>query len=624
MLKFDPDRMRKYRKKTAKKAIQGDYETAFRKQEQQWYTVFFTKLNTPVTFWLCFFLILFFYLQKQLVYHFYYIEQEQLFLWSRAYFSSLLMEPAGLVRYLTEFCVQYFIHPYCGSLIMSALFTCIGMLTAGIIKRISPTANLFLLSILPIILLLYIHFDVNYSYRGTMAYLLMLLVLYGYFFITRTLFRLTYVTIFGVLLFWWAGAVAFLFVICIFLWELLNHFSRAYSFILPLLLVTGLAFGAIYTSMAGDYRFLFLPDGYFTNRLRPGMVIYFSWIFLPFLLILCRFLRKKHDVNGGRKYIEIMIQFLIVMVIFYYGMGKFANRNSDFYKELDYYMRTEQWDKIIERSNGDIKNYLYKCCLNVALAEKGELAERMFSFDQQGLQSIYIYWNRIPHVSVLLTDIYFSMGHIAMAQRMAFEANESMPNAGGTRMLKRLVQTNLIYGTYSIAEKYIDLLEQTMYYKDWAREHRRFLWNSEAIVNDSLLNVKRMCILHSNMMSELQGLYFDLEYIAEQNPSHQASIQYAGAIYLLSKDLTLFQEFLEKHYGTDTLPVLPKSFQEAALILYEQDPSFWEQYAISTSVVLRFNEFRRQVSANRGNTAALPDLMRKSFGDTYWFYYMFK
>ena len=614
--------MRKYKKRATKRAIHGDYETAFRENEQKWYRVFLTKLNTPATFWLCVFVFLFFYLQKQSAFHFYYIEQEQLFLWTSTYFISQVMEPAGLIRILTEFCIQYFIQPYYGALIMSALYTIIGMLTAGIIRRIAPKANLFILSLLPIVFLLYVHFDVNYYYRGTMAYLLMLLVLYGYFFIVRVAIRWIYVTIFGALLFWWAGAVAFLCVVCVFMWELFNRFSRAYGFIVPLLLVIGLAFGAIYSSLIGDYRLLFLPDGYFTYQLRPSMAIYFSWIFLHILLFLCRLLRNRQYVKGIRKYLETFFQLLLVVIAFQFGMDKIANRNS-FYKELDYYMRTKQWDKIIEQCSGDINNYMYKCCLNVALAEKGELADRMFSFDQQGVQSIYLAWNWVPHIAVLLSDIYFSMGHLAMAQRMAFEANESMPNAGGSRMLKRLVQTNLIYGSYPVAEKYIDLLEQTKYYKEWARDHRRFLWNDEAIENDSLLGMKRRCILVSNQLTDRQGLHLDLESIARQNPTHQASIQYAGAIYLLSKDRSLIQEFLEKYYGSNVLPTLPKSFQEAVVIIWEKDPSYWDYYAISESVIQRFEELRRQVQVNRNN-AALPDLLKKNFGDTYWYYYMYK
>ena len=612
------------------RATQGDYESAFRKIEQRWYTALLDKLNTPVAFWLCIFLMLFFYLQKQLAFHFYFIEQEQLFLWSRAYFSTVVMEPAGLVRWLTEFCVQYFIQPYCGALIMSTLFTVIGMLTAGIIKRIAPKSNLFILSLLPIVLLLYVHFEANYYYRGTVAYMLMLLVLYGYFYIGHLTIRLVYVTVFGVCLFFGMGAVAFLFVVCVFLWELLNRFSKAYGFIIPLLLVIGLVFWGVYASFIGDYRFLLLPDGYFTYRLHPsdlgihGIAIYFSWIFLPFLLFLCRFMRNREYIRGFRKIAETFLLFLLITACFWFGIDKFANRNSDFYKELDYYMRTEQWDRIIDRCSGEIKNYLYKCCLNVALAERGELAERMFSFNQQGVQSLYIPWNRVSHVSVLLSDIYFSMGHMAMAQRMAFEANESKPNANGPRMVKRLVQTNLIYGAYPAAEKYISMLEQTRYYREWASEHRRFLWNDEEIANDSLLNNKRKCILQSNMLAELQGLNIDLEIIGSQNPAHQASIQYAGAFYLLSKELFAFQELVDKFYATDVLPELPKSFQEAVIILYEQEPDNWEHYAISESVIQRFNEFRRQIQANRSYPAALPGLLEKNFGDTYWYYYLYK
>ena len=616
--------MRNFEKIKTKKSVQGDYETVFKEKEPRWFQVFLAKLNSPLAFWLCIFLMLFFYLQKQLAFHFYYIEQEQLFLWSRAYWASVIMEPAGLVRLLTEFCVQYFIQPYYGALIMSALFTLIGMLTAGIIKRIAPHANLFILSLLPVVLLLYIHFDTNYFYRGTMAYMWMLCALYGHFCISHVTIRAVYATVSGILLFWWAGSIAFLFVVCVFLWELISRFTRAYRFIFPLLIVTGLAVWSVYASYIGDFRFVFLPDGYFTYQLRPGVAIYFPWIYMPLLLLVCRLVHRKNHVKGGRKYLEMLFQLIVVAAFFWFGTDKFVNRNSDFYKELDYYMRTGQWDNIIERCSGETDNYLYKCCLNVALAEKGELADRMFAFDQNGIQSIYMTWNRIPHVSVLLSDIYFSMGHIALAQRMAFEANESISNTGGPRMLKRLIQTNLIYGAYPVAEKYLDLLEQTYNYKEWACEHRQFLWNDEAIENDSLLNIKRQCIPKSNMLSELQGLHVDLEIIARQNPSHKASIEFAGAFYLLAKEIILFEEFVKNNYRSDALTTLPESYQEAIVILSEQDPSYLELYDISESVIRRYHEFRRQYLANRSNTAMLPGLLKSSYGGTYWYYYMFK
>lgn len=591
------------------------------KTERQWYSLLFLKLNTPLVFWPLVFVLLFFYLQKQLAFHFYYIEQEQLFLWSSSYLSYFITRPAGLVQWLTEFLVQHFIQSYIGALVMSAVLTATGVITAGIIKR-AGAANLYLLGLLPIVFMLYMHFDINYLYEGTIAYLLVLAVMYGYFFLSKFSSRIIYATVSGVLLFWCAGPVAFLFTACVFLWEMISRLSKAYVFALPILLVAALAFAGVYTSLVNDYRVLLLPDGYYTYRLRPGVEIYLSWIVLPVILLLCRLFGERNKHTGEtRKYAGYLLQLLSVAVLFWFTSTKFTDRSYDFYKEFNYYTRNGQWDKIIERCSEGVNSYLHLNYLNMALLEKGELAERMFSFPQGGLQGLTVTWNMMPHISALHSDIYFAIGHIALAQRMAFEANVSMQNSNGA-MLKRLVQTNLIYGAYPVAEKYIALLEQTKYYSEWAREHRRFLWNDAAVENDALLGMKRKCIPTSNTLIEDQRIHLEMENIAMQNPAHRASIQYMGALFLLTKDIVLFKDLLEKYYGTDVLPALPKSYQEAIIIATEQDPSKWEQFNISEQVLQRYSVYREQVLANRGNSA-LPNLLRASFGDTYWYYYMF-
>jgi hypothetical protein len=612
--------VKKFGKKSTVKPKQGDSEEGRRKPLS-----LFAKGWSPVLFWLAIFVCLFLYLQKKGAYHFYYIEQEQLFLYNAFYLRTVLALPAGLARLLAEFGVQYFVYPYCGALVMSALFTLIGIQTAGILKRTAPQKNLFLCSLLPVILLLFMHFNVNYKYTGTVAYCMMLTALYFYFRISGKAVRLVYSLIAAVLLFWWAGAVAMVFAVCILLWELLNRPLGAYGYVFPLLLVILLALWSVHASLEGDYRFVFLPDGYYSRALQPDRVIYLSWICLPLLLLLSFFLRKRKGISSIRKFIERAIQFAGIGVIFVYGMKSLVNYNAVFYEELDHYMRTAQWDKITVRCKGNLKNYLYKCCLNVALAEKGELAERMFSFDQQGLKSLYLEVNKTVQIYVLLSDTYFATGHIALSQQMAFEANVSTGRTGvnNPRMLKRLIQTNLIYGAYPVAEKYISLLEQTACYREWAQAQRRFLWNDAAVESDSLLGIKRKCIPLENQLSQLNGLDTDLKHIAEQNPAHTASIQYAGAAYLLIKDMALFQELVETYHGAAVLPVLPESFQEAVIILSEQDPASWERYHIPDATVQRFAAFRKQVIDNKGNPS-LSELLMRSYGDTYWFYYMFK
>ena len=616
--------MRAFEKVSTIKSSRGDYEAAFRDERLKWYQKIFISLDRPVTFWILLFVSLFLIFQHYGRYHFYYIEQDHLFLYSKSYLYAKIMQPGGLAQLIADYCTQFFVIPYCGALIMSTLFMFIALLTAGIIKRIAPNSNLFVLSLTPIATLFFVHFDTNYYYGGTVAYCMMLAALYIYFYVERIPFQILYALLIAALLFWTAGAVAFLFAVCVFVWELLTRFTRAYGFMLLPLLVVALSVWGVYSSLVIDFRLILLPDGYFNVRLHPGTAIYYSWISILFILLLAFFSRRRQPCRKGRKKVEHICLLVVVTVFSVYGAQKYVNFKSAFFEELDYYIRTEQWDKIIERCDGDLKNYLYKFCLNVALAEKGELAERAFSFDQQGVKGIYLEWNRISNVSTLLSELYFSMGHIPMSQRMAFESNVSTPGGTNPRMVKRLVQTNLAYGAYPIAEKYISLLEQTKYYKDWATKQRQFLWDDEALEQDSLLSLKRACILSENRLAEIDGLDSDLKRIAEQNPAHKTSIEYAGTIYLLAKEIDRFKELVETYYGTDVLPSLPKSFQEAIIILSEQEPAYWRTFHISESTVRRYEEYRKQVLANKGNQAALPGLLYKSYGDTYWYYFMFK
>ena len=110
------------------------------------------------------------------------------------------------------------------------------------------------------------------------------------------------------------------------------------------------------------------------------------------------------------------------------------------------------------------------------------------------------------------------------SQEMAFEANVSVIGAGSPRCLMRLVQTNLIFGTYPIAEKYIRLLEQMPVYRDWAKQHRAFLYNDAAVEADPLLGLKRRGLPKESDLAGIHGLEHDLLLRAEQQPEHTLPI----------------------------------------------------------------------------------------------------
>ena len=578
-----------------------------------------------VAFWLIVFGALFAFLQMCFEYHFYYIEQSQLFLFSEAYIRNKLLLPGGFSMLVAEFLVQFFIRPYVGALVTAVLLTGVGVCTAGIVKRIAPVSGLFILYVLPTLALLLMHFDFNYRVQGTVCYLMMMALLCGYMRIRNDLFRLVAGCVLVPVLFWLAGSITVLFAGMVCLFEGLRKTPKWYISLIGVAEVLLLGVGTVYFSLMGEYRWVFGPDLYYHYTLHPKEIIYYSWICLPLVFLIAFFVRNKNSLSGKKLFagISCIAQLAMIAAVLWWGMPKYSDAKTLKLKKLDYFARTEQWDKTIEECKGKLTNFLYMCHLNMALANKGELSDKMFNFDQRGPQGLLVQWNKSENISCMLSDIYFTMGATASSQEMAFEGYVSAMEDGNPRMLKRLVQTNLIYGTYPVAEKYISILEKTYAYRDWAQSQRKYLYNDEVVESDPILGTRRRMLPDRNSLAMIKGLAGDLALFLEKGPANSAALQYLGAMYLLAKDLEGFKALVEKYYGTEFLPVLPVHFQEAVIVMSEKEPDYWKRFNVSETIVARFTDYKKQVLANRNNSA-IAGLLNRSYGNTYWFYFMFK
>ena len=578
-----------------------------------------------VAFWLIVFGALFAFLQMCFEYHFYYIEQSQLFLFSEAYIRNKLLLPGGFSMLVAEFLVQFFIRPYVGALVTAVLLTGVGVCTAGIVKRIAPVSGLFILYVLPMLALLFMHFDFNYRVQGTVCYLMMMALLCGYMRIRNDLFRLVAGCVLVPVLFWLAGSITVLFAGMVCLFEGLRKTPKWYISLIGVAEVLLLGVGTVYFSLMGEYRWVFGPDLYYHYTLHPKEIIYYSWICLPLVFLIAFFVRNKNSLSGKKLFagISCIAQLAMIAAVLWWGMPKYSDAKTLKLKKLDYFARTEQWDKTIEECKGKLTNFLYMCHLNMALANKGELSDKMFNFDQRGPQGLLVQWNKSENISCMLSDIYFTMGATASSQEMAFEGYVSAMEDGNPRMLKRLVQTNLIYGTYPVAEKYISILEKTYAYRDWAQSQRKYLYNDEVVESDPILGTRRRMLPDRNSLAMIKGLAGDLALFLEKGPANSAALQYLGAMYLLAKDLEGIKALVEKYYGTEFLPVLPVHFQEAVIVMSEKEPDYWKRFGVSETIVARFTDYKKQVLANRNNSA-IAGLLNRSYGNTYWFYFMFK
>ena len=582
------------------------------------------KTRTVITIlgWLITGILLFFWQEKHLPFHYEYLEQFRLFHFSTDYFVEQCSYPSGLIEYLSCFFIQYFSQPHIGTGIITILLLSIGMGMQQIFKRISSHVDMPIAYLLPALFLLFAGMDFNYHLEGTLAFALTVGFLNAQIRITRPVYRI----ISGVFLSWaiyyLAGPACLPFALCSVIYEWYKkEISPLYSvLILPLAALP--ACYAFFIQHSDSFRILFLPDAYSNHRVESQSILYYPWMALPVILILaCLLQRWKKTVSVGVKGVSLAIQLIAVIAILYQGNAKYNSSAFNQVKELDYYSRNQKWDQILNMQLSSNNNITLTCFKNLAMAQKGILADRGLHHKHLGSKALWIDWDQSSTVSTLLSDLYYAMGHIALSQRYAFEGVVASEWEVNPYLFIRLIQTNLIYGHYEIAEKYIRFLEDTRY-QEQVQVYRKFLYNDKLIEEDPELGSKRKGVSGAKGLSEMQGLPNDLLQIAFANPENEIALDYVGMYVLFEKNIPLFKMFIENFYQASGLQPMPVHFQEAIVFAYESQPERWKEFGITEATQKRFQEYNRLNIDSKLNPA-LGNKLRAGFGNTYWYYYSY-
>jgi len=502
------------------------------------------------------------------------------FFYDCRFISDTLFSIGGFSRLSADFVSQFFVTPIIGVLVSSFVLTLIAIILNRILRKLSGSdftlpAALFLPIILGILGL-----NVNYLYSGTISILFILIFIDIFFSVNTVGGQKLYSIITSVLLFFLTGPASVLYAVTLFVIALFRSPRKLWIFIYPLILVPAIAIISIRAGWAGDISHLLTPAGYFNPKLEGGSFNWLPWsvtLIAIFIAGLWSVLRP-HAIWFRIILSSILLLLSVSFCIF--RAPRYIDRELETVKELSYKASENDWDGIFEKCCFiNMNNLLRQNFLNIALAEKQILADRLFTFPCYDIQSIYVQGEKNPYVYTLLSDIYWSMGHIAFSQRYAFEANESLGNYS-PRLLKRLVQTNEALGYTEVAAKYRRLLSKTLFYKEWAE-------------NYDTPEVKKNCVFPDNRLCGINGLDDDLKQIILTNPEHLQTIQYLGSLCLLLRDPERFMKVMDTFYGTDALPeILPTAFQEGIVYCAAGDAATLEKYHIQKETLERFEQYK--------------------------------
>lgn len=543
-------------------------------------------------------------------YAFQFMEQRHTFYADQGYISYTLSQLGGLALLLSDFIQQFFLIPFAGILINALLLTLGSFLSFRIFSKFSQMRGLELISMIPFLAYAVQMSDMNFQYFGFISHIMATAALAGFVKVSGSWKRLAYALAATVILFALCGAAAMLFAVTVVVLELFRDPKRAALYLAAPLLACAAGVIAYRAGSAGSLRHVMTPHAYFTLRLQVGERVWLSWGSWGAVLgFACLSGLLRYRSRWSHWLTSVLSTGMAAAAAAFFLTG-FTSRADILFKELSVSASRSDWDHIIENvPQSKMNNLLFQNYLNVALAEKGLLAERLLREPVQSIRSIFVETNKTPYVSVMLSDVFYSMGQMGLAQRYAFEGNEGW-GSYSPRMYKRLVITNMAYGAYPVAQKYLSLLKSNIMHRGWAVAHEELLGDEEAVMADAEIASARRCIFPDNKLSGLNGLDEDLMRVIKSNPEHKSTVQYLGCLYLLLKDKDSFLPMLDEciSSGYISLP-LPTMFQEAVLQFCGEDENTVAKYGLESEILKRHQDF-----------APNPRQQRSS----YWYYHNYQ
>ena len=559
-------------------------------------------------------------------FHLNYQEQYQLFLFSADYFWSFMGKPGGFADYIGHFVTQFFFYSWVGAITVACLLTLLQRMLLFISCRLKANPEWMPLTFIPSLLYWGLLCDENCLYGGLIAMLLVTAFIAMFMLFDTVTFRVSFVLISIPVLYWLAGGAFLMLPLFALIREIrfaemkksrLALFAVGCMVLSPALPLLSKKFFLQYPMIrvwtgADFFRFS-------VNIPLPVVIIGLLIVLIPFAL---HFLTAH--LKSGRPALLLVAQLVVAVPA---GI-LFIHQSADMAKEevmaYDFNVRMRRWDRVIAMADKKMPSSpLSVTCLNLALAKEGLLADRMFSYYQNGVQGLLPDFTRDFTIPEIAGEVYYQLGFINTAQRYAFEAMEALPDyQKSVRSVKRLAETSLINGNYTLAGKYLDLLQKTFYYRTWATKVRQNMKNETFIDQHPEWGWLRKCRVEKDFLFSEGEKEMMLGVLFSHNKKNRMAYEYLMACCLLKKDLPHFIAYLPLSESLHDRP-LPKSYQEALIYIWgltHHDPAGSIPYPISTQVKRRVEAYHNIYTSR---VDAEP-LLRHQFTDTYWYYFHFR
>ncbi len=564
---------------------------------------------------------------------FFVVQSQDMFVYDWQYYKLLAETPGFAVAYIGSFLTQFAFYPWLGI----ALYVILLLLLSLVIKwAFRIPAHLASLTLLPSLLLMMFVMGWDYGvfasrhfgniFSPVIGLILTAAIVGGFVRLKHKVLRYVCVVFSLVCLYPFIGFYALLSCGAILLtdWVVLRHRDWILSVLTIALMVFVPMIVSRWLFVTSNTEFAWLaglPHLDFYRDITIWIPMIIALVIFVILPLSTASLNKQKERTG-------LILSSAIAVLAVIAVPVYSNKDSNFHTLLavEHAYETGNDDRVLPlcaAQERPIRSLIvYR---NVELYRRGELLDKMFQFtwDYDTIVSKNIHLNTViagPRIYQKFTLWNFSYRR----------AMEHFVKYNPSYVDTKLMATAILYNQEpELADKYLSLLENTLFYKDWASSQRRLL--DEAVLKeDSLFRLhKQIIIVPKGALDNTEYCeYMLLKHFTNLyvNTETRAVLSLAAAMVTGNEDV--FWQLCLAMYRAHSDQLLPRHVQEAALLfaLKHQNQQLFEQIqlmvgrdgAVCQKFLRNQDLFVRLLSQP---TQTDVNTLGTLYPGTYWYYY---
>ena len=258
---------------------------------------------------------------------------------------------------------------------------------------------------------------------------------------------------------------------------------------------------------------------------------------------------------------------------------------------------------------------------NLALFRLGRAGEEMFQYREGGARPNAPFLVRLAQVGG--KTLYYHYGLVNYSYRWCME--DCVMYGWRAEYLKLMAKNSIANGDYEVARKYLDMLGNTLFHKDWAEKYKTFLDHPDRVRESSEFGpIVRLLPPEDQLNSDMNVIEMYLlrtfANAMSDDPLYQEQTLIAA---LQMKDIGLFWPRFFQYATLHNGEHMPRHYQEAAYLYghleHQVDISRMPFDQEVKDSYQRFMEFTQQCAGM--TEAQMAEAFRPQFGGTFYYFY---